>query len=177
MTLHTMWQGLETTLSAPPKSTNCLTLHLVLATKIVPLMEFIYHPLMEIHFWWVPLHAFFNERCCSTRGHQTKYLEETFRFEDSRRMTTRTRLIWLEVFFAYSQKIDTPESFIVIFFYPEKLALLSLVKEVKPSPDRKLIKLLTFDNLFPPLWHRRMATAIAFSRPGSTTWYWNISYS
>ena len=35
----------------------------------------------------------FNERCCSTRGHQTKYLEETFRFEDSRRMTTRTRLI------------------------------------------------------------------------------------
>ena len=29
---------------------------------------------------------------------------------------------------------------------PETLALLSLLKEVKPSPDRKIIKLLTFDN-------------------------------
>ena len=28
----------------------------------------------------------------------------------------------------------------------ETLALLSLLKEVKPSPDRKIIKLLTFDN-------------------------------
>ena len=35
-------------------------------------------------------------------------------------------------------------------FSPEKLALLSLVKEVTSSPDRKRIKLLTSNNLFPP---------------------------
>jgi len=55
--------------------------------------------------------------------------------------------------FAYSQKIDTPEFFIVLFF-TEKLALLSLLKKVEPSTDSKMLKLLTFDNfdnLFPPL--------------------------
>ena len=37
------------------------------------------------------------------------------------------------------------------FFSPEKLVLLSLLKKVKPSSDSKMIKLLTSDNLFPPL--------------------------
>ena len=32
----------------------------------------------------------------------------------------------------------------VFFFLPEKLARLFLLKNVKPSPDRKMIKLLTF---------------------------------
>ena len=41
------------------------------------------------------------------------------------------------------------------FDLPEKPALLSLLKEVKPSPDRKMLKLLTFDNLFPPPRHSR----------------------
>ena len=41
------------------------------------------------------------------------------------------------------------------FYLPEKPALLSLLKEVKPSPDRKMLKLLTFDNLFSPLRHSR----------------------
>ena len=54
-------------------------------------------------------------------------------------------------FFAYCQKINTPEFFIVLFS-PEKLALLSLLKEVEPSPDCKMLKLLTFGNLFSPLW-------------------------
>ena len=46
---------------------------------------------------------------------------------------------------------DTAECFVALFFFsPEKLALLSLLEEVKPCPDRKIIKLLTFDNLFPP---------------------------
>ena len=40
-------------------------------------------------------------------------------------------------------------------FSLEKLALLTLVKEVTSSPDRKMIKILTFDNLFPPLRHSR----------------------
>lgn len=36
-------------------------------------------------------------------------------------------------------------------FLPEKLVLSSLLKEVKPSTNRTLIKLLTFDKLFRPL--------------------------
>ena len=38
---------------------------------------------------------------------------------------------------------------------PTKLVRLFILKEVKPSPDGKMIKLLTFDNLFPPLRHSR----------------------
>ena len=41
------------------------------------------------------------------------------------------------------------------FFFMSNLALLSSVKEVTPSPDRKMIKLLTFDIFFPPLRHSR----------------------
>ena len=39
------------------------------------------------------------------------------------------------------------------------------MKEVKPSPDCKMIKLLTFDDLFPSL---RMVTGITFSRQNDT---------
>ena len=38
-----------------------------------------------------------------------------------------------------------------MLFFTEKLALLSLLKKVAPSPDCKMLKLLTFDNLFLPL--------------------------
>ena len=55
-------------------------------------------------------------------------------------------------FCACSQKKDTPDSFILRFF-TKKLARLFILKEVKPSPDSRMIKLLTFDNLFPPLRH------------------------
>ena len=73
---------------------------------------------------------------------------------------------------------------IYIFFSPEKLALLSLLEEVKPSPDRNMIKLQTFGNLFPRVRHydilsktpsSRMTTATSISRqnhagsPASTT--------
>lgn len=97
MTLHTMWQGLETTLSAPPKSTNCLTLHLVLATKIVPLMEFIYHPLMEIHFWWVFLHAFFNERRFPLTITSNCGLQSLFKDHVNVNLN-KTRIPWLHAF-------------------------------------------------------------------------------
>ena len=40
-------------------------------------------------------------------------------------------------------------------FSQGKLALLPLVKEVTPPPDRKMIKLLTFDDLFSPLRRSR----------------------
>ena len=60
----------------------------------------------------------------------------------------------LKFFRVLSKKIDTPEFFIVLFS-AEKFALLSLLKEVEPSPDCKMLKLLTFDKLFPPLRHFR----------------------
>ena len=61
--------------------------------------------------------------------------------------------------------------------------MLSLLKEVKPSPDENMIKLQTFDNLFLRVRHydilaktrSRMTTATSFSRqndagsPVSTT--------
>ena len=84
-------------------------------------------------------------------------------------MTTSTRF-YLK-FFAYCQKIDTPPDFFIVLFSPRKLALLSLLMEVKPSANHKMIKLLTFDNLFPLLQHSVLAqthsgvkTAIAFSQ-------------
>lgn len=36
----------------------------------------------------------------------------------------------------------------IVLFLPEELALLFLLKEVTPSPDQKMIKLLTFDTCF-----------------------------
>ena len=47
-------------------------------------------------------------------------------------------------------KQDTPERFILAFF-TKKLVGLFILKKVKPSADRKTIKLLTFVDLFPPL--------------------------
>ena len=44
------------------------------------------------------------------------------------------------------------ESLIVLFLTKE-LAMLSLWKKVDPSPDCKMMKLLTLDELFPPLQH------------------------
>ena len=52
---------------------------------------------------------------------------------------------------ARSQKIKTPRKASLYLFSPKKLVRLFLLKDVKPSPDSKMIKLLTFDNLFPPL--------------------------
>ena len=53
--------------------------------------------------------------------------------------------------FSGKQRLPGKASF--YHFSPEKLTLLPLVKEVTPSSDRKTIKRLTFDNLFPPLRH------------------------
>lgn len=44
------------------------------------------------------------------------------------------------------------ESLIVLFLTKE-LAMLSLWKKVDPSPECKMMKLLTLDELFPPLQH------------------------
>ena len=78
-------------------------------------------------------------------------ISESFRFQDEDDYYYE---IWFKVFFAYRQKIVTPEFFILLFS-TEKLAPLSWLKEVTRSPDRKMLKLVTFDNLFPPLRHSR----------------------
>ena len=52
-------------------------------------------------------------------------------------------------------KIQIPRKASFYHFSPEKLALLPLVKEVAPSPDRKMINLLTFDILFSHFRHSR----------------------
>ena len=51
--------------------------------------------------------------------------------------------------------MDIPELFIALFFSQEKLAMLSVLKEVKTFPDCKMLKLQTFDNLFLPVRHSR----------------------
>ena len=70
-------------------------------------------------------------------------------------------VLGLLLFFLYSQKfsIDTPESFILLSFTTVKL-----LKEVKPAPGCKMMKLLTVDKFFQSLDTRiRMTTGFAFS--------------
>ena len=62
-----------------------------------------------------------------------------------------------------------PEKLHFTFDSPGKLALLSLLKEVAPSSDHKMIKLVTFDILFRRYdnlakTRSEMTTAIVFSR-------------
>ena len=74
------------------------------------------------------------------------------------RTSTSTRF-YLKVLRVLSKKkkkkIKTPRKASFYFFSLKKLVGLFLLKEVKPTSDRKMIKLLTFDNLFPPLRHSR----------------------
>ena len=66
--------------------------------------------------------------------------------------------------------MDTSESFIVLFS-AKLFGIIILLKEINPSPYPKMIKILTFVNLFPTLHfdilakiRSRMTTAITFSR-------------
>ena len=88
---------------------------------------------------------------------------ESFRSEDENEClsiihgaSTRFNLKFLRVFL---KKKNTPESFNLLFS-PKKLVRLFILKEVKPSPDRKMIKLLTSVNLFPPLRHSRWSFSL-----------------
>ena len=81
------------------------------------------------------------------------------------RTSTRFNLQFLRLF----KKKDTAESFILIFFSPQKLVRLFILKEVKPSLDRKMIKfthLVTCSRHYDILAKSRcrMTTAITFSR-------------
>ena len=75
----------------------------------------------------------------------------------------------MELFHIFSKNIHPRKLYCFCFFFsPKKLSLLSLLREVKSSPDRKIIKPPTFDTLS----HQynilakprsRMTTAIMFS--------------
>ena len=68
----------------------------------------------------------------------------TFRFENEDDYDYE---IWLKVF-SHIFKINTPRKASCYHFSLEKLASLSLVKEVTRSPDRKMIKHSALDILF-----------------------------
>ena len=76
---------------------------------------------------------------------------ESFRFEDDNGHEYK-------ILFKVSARVlkkDTPESFILPFFTKKAGTDIFILKEVKPLPDSKMIKRLSFDNLFPPLRHSR----------------------
>ena len=79
---------------------------------------------------------------------------ESFRFEDKNEYRYD---ITLRVFARVVKKRDSRESFIkfFLFFVTKKLVRLFILKGVKPSPDSKMIKFLTIDNLFAALRHSR----------------------
>ena len=109
-------------------------------------------------------------------------LENQRALDLGKRTRTSTRFYW--TFFGRVLKKGTRKASFN-FFSPKKLVRLFLLKEVKPSPDRKMIKLLTFGKIFPPLLHSRyksrcrMTMAIMFSRQndaGSCEWINHINH-
>ena len=73
-------------------------------------------------------------------------LLESFRFEDENYYET-TMSKKLNLKFRQTRKLHCT------FFFSRKVSTVIYIEEVKPSLDRKMIKLLTFDNSFPPLRH------------------------
>ena len=70
---------------------------------------------------------------------------------DSRTRTTRNSTRFNLKFFRVFEKNRYPGKLHCTFFSLEKIALLSMLKEFKPTLDRKMIKLLTFDNSLNPV--------------------------
>ena len=87
-------------------------------------------------------------------AHHRKKKQQQWRPLDSRTRTTTSARFELKFFRVFS-KYRPPRKALFYHFSLEKLALLSLVDEVRGSPDRKMIKLLTFDILFSPPRHSR----------------------
>ena len=93
---------------------------------------------------------------------------------DSRTKNGCEEEICLKVFFyaPCSKKIGNRESSIILFQKKSSRGCFCWRRLITPSTDGKMIKLLTFDNYFPPLRHSRrfckflsrMTKAIAFSR-------------
>ena len=80
--------------------------------------------------------------------------------------STRFNLKSLRVF----PKKDTLESFILLLFTKKDHTVIYTERSYKPSPNSRMIKRLTIDNLFPRHFdilaktRSRMTTAITFSR-------------
>ena len=70
---------------------------------------------------------------------------------------------FLKFFSHIFQKIDTPESFIVLFFFTKKLALLYLVKEVRPIPDHNIVIILVSASILAKTHSRMKSAKISFS--------------
>ena len=81
------------------------------------------------------------------------WYERALDFMTRTRTSTRYNLKFLRMF----SKRRHPAGKLHFPLFTKKLVLLFTLKEVKPSPDSKMIKLLTFEqyNLFPPLRHSR----------------------
>ena len=89
---------------------------------------------------------------------------ENFSFEDKYEYEIK-----LKVFARVLQEKRTPQKASFYCFSPKTLGQLFILEKVKPSPDTKMIKCLTFDNLFPPLpysrkTHSSMTMTTTFSR-------------
>ena len=77
-------------------------------------------------------------------------------------------------------KKDTPENFTInLLFSPKKLAGLFILKDVKPSPDSRMIKRKNCSRHFDILTktRSRMTTAITFSRENDAGSLRKVSYS
>ena len=60
----------------------------------------------------------------------------------------------------YSKKNRHARRLHFVLFSTRKVNRVMLLKEVEPSSDRKMIQLLTFDDLFPPLRHSRYTVVL-----------------
>ena len=78
---------------------------------------------------------------------------ESFRFKDEDDYEYKIYM-QLKAFSRTLEKYSTRKASLY-YFSPEKFVRLFLLERVLPFPDRKMIKLLKFDNLFPPLRHSR----------------------
>ena len=78
----------------------------------------------------------------------------SFDIRYQRALDWRTKFeVYLKVFARVLKKKTPRKASFCFFFSPKKLVQLFIPKEVQPYPDSKMIKLLTFDNLFLPLRH------------------------
>ena len=95
---------------------------------------------------------------------------ESFRFQDE---------IWINVF-SRILKNRHPGKLHCTFLAREKLQLLSVLMEIKTSPEGKKIKVMTFDNLFPPLQHSRKNSSVEWRRlprfPAKWRWFTRVHY-
>ena len=102
----------------------------------------------------------FAENCHRGVNYQTPVAQKANDAIHSRTRTATGTRFNLNVF-SRILKNYSPLELHSTFFSPEKLARLFFLKEVKPSPDCKMIKL---DNLFFAKTRSRMRTTIAFFR-------------